>query len=846
MHKKLQILGFLLITWSLSVHVYGHHASREASINFHSWETDAIVQPEVSQNQCMDGQWIGAISDDWNTEANWCNGHIPTSSTNVTIPSGGFQPIIYASAVCNNMIIQADASLTIVSYANLTIYGNWTNSGTFTSNTGIVIFKGHEQVIQGTTKFQQVIIAGTGKKTITNSQFIVFGILSMEESGSLSDVPFYKTDATLQYNTSTPRITGIEWPPKFSFLGGIIIKNTGIITLQNSKELLNCPLSIHEEATLDLSCYTIQTPNALNLKCGALTKGSTIAGTGTLTMVGNVTVTDLGTGPAGALISCPVVLNGNSNFTIHKINIYDHTNTDLTINGLSSTYKLTKYGAGKINLGIKPVLLSNLVIGAGYLIIPVNGQVTVAEYTQMYAANGLIIESSQTGTGSFITATASGSGMAMVECSMTDDAWHLVSSPLANQSIRSFLLTNASVPTDTYANRGMRDYNPEQNQWNDFFTNETNGNIIAGKGFCMRVRTSQEHKVLFTGLLQTGDISVNNLSAGNWNCIGNPFTSAIGINQASSSTNKFLTINSTNLDPAYGAIYIWDQPDESNDHQGKYTIISNASTSFHTQQGQAFMVKMNTGATSVSFNKNMQLHKSSLTLKSAHAVWPTIKLFASVDNLSSSTIVAFNEGMTNGLDPTYDAGLLKEDENLNLYTLLVEDYGIPFAIQALNECDYDRLVIPVGVDCLKGGDVSFSAELLNLPSDCKIILEDKLKKTHTDLSNKIYKTDIIANSNNQNRFYLHTSYSTIQTGSETKNQIFDIWTDGSTKIIIKGKVDSHTIATLYDLQGRPLLSQPMNFGTTHTIMLQGIKSGIYVLQIRDRGFIKVFKLNFTK
>jgi hypothetical protein len=49
------------------------------------------------------------------------------------------------------------------------------------------------------------------------------------------------------------------------------------------------------------------TVNGLTLICGT-TSGSTIAGSGTLTLGGDVTVTDAGTGNVGALISCPVAL----------------------------------------------------------------------------------------------------------------------------------------------------------------------------------------------------------------------------------------------------------------------------------------------------------------------------------------------------------------------------------------------------------------------------------------------------------------------------------------------------------------------------------------------------------
>jgi hypothetical protein len=82
--------------------------------------------------------WIGVTSIDWNIGSNWSSGYVPTSATNVTIPSGTpFAPTISASAnaVCKNLTINSSATLTenAPSIYYFAIYGNIICNGTFIS-----------------------------------------------------------------------------------------------------------------------------------------------------------------------------------------------------------------------------------------------------------------------------------------------------------------------------------------------------------------------------------------------------------------------------------------------------------------------------------------------------------------------------------------------------------------------------------------------------------------------------------------------------------------------------------------------------------------------------------------
>ena len=500
----------------------------------------------------------------------------------------------------------------------------------------------------------------------------------------------------------------------------------------------------------------------------------------------------------------------------------------------------------------KPAVCNNLTIESGAVLTIATGQkLTVAgNLTNNNTAGtvGIIIQSDSKGTGSLITNTALGTGSVEAQRYMTTGAWHMVSSPLSGQTINNFLTSNANIPTSKTAtiSRGMMDYNPATNNWNSFFTNTTPGSLGTGNGFSMRVGTANA-AITFTGTLQAGTQSASGLSPGNWNCIGNPFTSSIGINNlsGSGSTNNFLTVNAANLDDSYGAIYVWAQPDISNGVAGKYTTISNTPTddaAFDVQQSQAFFVKMNTSTTSVRFTPAMQFHNTVLALKSSNIAWPTIKLIASFNSQKSSTIIAFNSAMTKGLDPTYDAGLLKGGSDLLVYSRLVEDNGIPFTIQALPDNDFSSLIIPIGLDFMTGGEVVFSSELMNLPSDCKVILEDMLTKTFTDLSTTVYKTTIAANSVITDRFRLKTTSTTTGLDKETTAYKLTAYANRNIDIRIIGPVSKNTVATLYDIYGSVILVKKLKDGNMNIIPLPNIKIGIYMLSVNDNGRLNGFKI----
>lgn len=86
--------------------------------------------------------WTGATNSNWGTAGNWANGGIPVSTYNVTIPNGNNVTISSSTtANCNNLTLEGNATLTIVSDENNS--GSLIFNGTYSAGTGNLTYQRH-------------------------------------------------------------------------------------------------------------------------------------------------------------------------------------------------------------------------------------------------------------------------------------------------------------------------------------------------------------------------------------------------------------------------------------------------------------------------------------------------------------------------------------------------------------------------------------------------------------------------------------------------------------------------------------------------------------------------------
>ena len=146
---------------------------------------------------------------------------------------------------------------------------------TATAVGNIVNYNGAAQGACKVTTYDSLILSGSGAKTFATTP-TVNNLLSLEGTASVAvttGVVTYGPNATLQYNKPAAyTATAEEWITPFTGTGGVIIANTGTITLNNAKTI-NYNLTIDSGASLNLGTFT-SSANALTLAGSGQVNGS--------------------------------------------------------------------------------------------------------------------------------------------------------------------------------------------------------------------------------------------------------------------------------------------------------------------------------------------------------------------------------------------------------------------------------------------------------------------------------------------------------------------------------------------------------------------------------------------
>jgi len=746
------------------------------------------------------------VSGNWNATTTWGGSSVPTANDDVTIKSGVTVTVNISTAICKNLQVGVKNN----------------SAGTIAFNSGSIL----TVTGNGTFGEKHPVFPATGSIQMTNGGLLkIGGALTVQYLGTWTP-----GTGTIEYNGSGNQ-TVYE-----NLYNNLTLSGSGVKILTPGMTKINGNFTLSGTAT---------TTGVIGLTIG----GDVILGPVT-TFNGGVLAHNVAgnwTNNGGTFVpgTGSVTFNGKSSV----INGTVATQTFYNVNVAKTAGQTLSTGESTTTLNVS----NNLTITSGVLTIPASALLSVVNTTNLNSNPSLIVKSNATSTGSFVYNTFSGSGTVKVERFMSkSDNWHLYSSPIKDQSVHDFLKFNTEIPdlldgSNNVIGVGLRDYNTATGIWNPYLiyatASTTAGSISGGKGFSIRTYndTQATGSIDATGIPNLNTVNVTLIRSAastdkGWNCIGNPFSSALNI-------IGFLTANSAQLESGYEAVYLWDT---NNIIPGKsspdYVVLNNASSITNVQIAQGFFVKSKSGGGTVSFTKTMQNPLAALTFKEAVIEWPSLKIIASSQATSSSTEIKFIPNTSKGLDPGYDAGMLKANPEFSLYSRLVDDDGIDFTLQCLSDQDFKQYEIPMGIDYKLGGALTFKAESINLPAGFQVVLEDRLTKSFTrlDLKDAKYSTDVSAGTKGTGRFFLHAS-DIINGDPKLEEQPFKVYTIGKA-IYVNDEVSADAKFSLYSVNGKLLANFKAESQVENRLDVSGLPSGVYVLSVSDKNMKKSVKL----
>ena len=442
---------------------------------------------------------------------------------------------------------------------------------------------------------------------------------------------------------------------------------------------------------------------------------------------------------------------------------------------------------------------------------------------------------------------------------------HFFSSPVGSQLISGFTAANNSDISQVGSVYQIWEWNEVTGTWPIVSA----GNFIPGKGYNLSQSTGGDGLFAFTGSVVKSaaftatspylsgyvaratayDYGLNNpnpiwatprswtnYGGGGWNLMGNPFTSAMEV-------AVFISTNAGKFDPYYEALYIYDGVNDKYEYAAASIpgFPQSGSLGSVVQAGQGFFVLALYNNIVFNFNSTMQVHNSTVALLKSAAVeepWPGLQLKVNYGSNEGITSIVYNSEMTAGLDPGYDVGQFSAGPDVEIYTALVlKENSVNFARQALPVTDCDKIIVPVGIDSEKGGEVTFSAYSVPLAS-YKFWLEDLKTGIFTDLSSNSYTATLPANTFGTGRFFIYasTNIPTAVTEPPEAPEI-RVWTYND-KVIIKGFVSEKATCEVYDLQGQKVLISRLTDGELNIVDLVSISRGVFLVRVVDG--MKVF------
>jgi len=483
------------------------------------------------------------------------------------------------------------------------------------------------------------------------------------------------------------------------------------------------------------------------------------------------------------------------------------------------------------------------------LTINPGGRLTCNRIINNTGNDGVVINSDASGTGSLICGadipggTLSGSVLRYMS---TAGYWHYICTPIIYPSGAVFddlgmgLVPGSSGDQFYYWDETLDTWidilNGTEPLWNSLM-DELVFNL--GQGYAVTY-TSTSPTLRFSGNinLSSKTVAVTFTATGGFegaNLVGNPFPAAIAAN-LDAGTNNFLDENTSNLRENHVAVYLWDEgftaPWTQTDYD--YFTITNISEPTFLEPGQAFMVMVSTN-TNIEFNEDIRAHGSASFYKASEETKRFELMVVNPENVRNTTLIGFKEGMTNGVDQAYDGAKLFGNPTLGLYTKLIEDNGVEFAVQALPPTN-EETTVKVGLWTEVTGEYTFQpSKIQNFGPEATIILEDKETGAFVDMTDAqaSYTFNITSPGTFEERFVLHfKSVVGINDPITTNNDKINTYTNNKTLYVIDEGAGKGVVS-IFNMLGQPVMED--SYSSDFNTFELNLAAGNYIVRVISEG-----------
>ncbi len=457
------------------------------------------------------------------------------------------------------------------------------------------------------------------------------------------------------------------------------------------------------------------------------------------------------------------------------------------------------------------------------LVLKPNTYLTVPAGKSLVVINELILESDATGNSSIIDngSLYYDNTKSEYQTYLTENTWHLISSPVTNAQSAVYLGIYLKYFTET------------DSSWT--YITALNHPLTPGQGFADWAAGSLTGPttVSYEGTFNTGDITPPALTytpgAGTgdgWNLLGNPYPSAIEWNSNWSRTNVDATVYVYN--GSDGQYYNWNA-----------TLGTGTMGDGEIPPAQGFWVKANAASPAITIPQSERVHTSKNFYKSSGSQPNILNLTVSGNGYADKMIVGFNNMATENFDSEFDAYKIPG----------ISEAPQMFAVEGNNNLSMDILPVKeevtVPVSFTVGAESTYTItadEVESFAQGTGIYLEDLFEDKIIDLNKtKVYEF-VASPVDDADRFVLHFEFKS-GFGEPSQDEILSVKIYSANKDVyvsvpemITGNIE------VYDIMGQLIAAKKAVSGTLNKIRIND-GSGIYIVRMNTSSKIyseKVF------